>query len=96
MGDATGFRFEAVDDAGKPVAGMGDLTRLAKGMKLVGKTQLPAHVRLIRHGKVVGKSEGASECAFDVSEPGAYRLEAWLKLDGEWRHWILSNPIYVR
>ena len=33
---------------------------------------------------------------FPVKEPCAYRLEAWLKLDGEWRPWIFSNPVYVR
>jgi hypothetical protein len=31
-----------------------------------------------------------------VTEVGAYRLEAWLKLDGELRPWIFANPIYVR
>jgi hypothetical protein len=31
-----------------------------------------------------------------VKEPGAYRLEAWLTLDGEQRPWIYSNPIYVK
>jgi hypothetical protein len=31
-----------------------------------------------------------------VTWPGAYRLEAWLELDGEFRPWIFANPIYVR
>jgi hypothetical protein len=31
-----------------------------------------------------------------VKEPGAYRLEAWLELDGELRPWIFANPVYVR
>ena len=29
-------------------------------------------------------------------ETGVYRVEGWLKLDGEDRPWIYSNPIYVR
>jgi hypothetical protein len=53
-------------------------------------------VRLLRHGEEVATSEGKSEFEFTVTEPGAYRLEAWLKLDGEYRPWIFSNPIYVR
>jgi hypothetical protein len=41
-------------------------------------------------------SEGKSEFEFAVEESGAYRLEAWLKLDGEWRPWIDSNPLSVK
>ena len=33
---------------------------------------------------------------FAVTDAGAYRLEAWLKLDGELRPWIFANPVYVR
>ena len=96
MGDATGFRFEAVDVQGKPVATMGDEVKLAEGLKLTAKLSLAAHVRLLRQGKEVAKSEGEANFGFIVMEPGTYRLEAWLKLDGEWRPWIYSNPIYVK
>jgi hypothetical protein len=57
---------------------------------------LPAYARLLRHGQEVAKSEGNADFEFEVKGPGAYRLEAWLKLDGEWRPWILANPIYVK
>jgi hypothetical protein len=53
-------------------------------------------VRLLRHGKEVAKADGKSEFEFAVKEAGAYRLEAWLELDGELRPWIFANPIYVR
>jgi hypothetical protein len=96
MCDATGFHFDAVDAAGKVVAGMGDEVKRADGLKLAAKLPLPAYVRLLRHGKEVAKSEGKAEFEFKVEEPGAYRLEAWLKLDDEWRPWIFSNPVYVR
>jgi len=33
---------------------------------------------------------------FGLSNPGVYRVEGWLKLDGELRPWVYSNPIYVR
>jgi hypothetical protein len=49
----------------------------------------------MRHGKEVVASEGKTEFSFAVKEPGAYRLEAWLRLDGELRPWVLTNPIYV-
>jgi hypothetical protein len=96
MCDATGFRFDAIDAAGKPVAGMGDEVKRADGVKLSARLPLPAYVRLLRHGKEVAKSEGKAEFEFKVDEPGAYRLEVWLKLDDEWRPWIFSNPVYVR
>ena len=47
-------------------------------------------------GEEVATFDAKSEIEFAVKTPGAYRLEAWLPLDGELRPWIYSNPIYVR
>jgi hypothetical protein len=96
MGDATGFQFEAVDAAGKRLAGTGDEVRLSDGLKLTARLPLPAYVRLMHRGREVAKSEGKAEFEYVVKEAGAYRLEAWLKLDGEWRPWVFSNPVYVK
>jgi hypothetical protein len=96
MGDATGFRFGASDGTGNPAALMGDEIKLTGGVKLAAKLPLPAYVRLLRHGKEVAQVESAADFEFVVRETGAYRLEAWLKLDGEYRPWIFANPVYVR
>jgi hypothetical protein len=96
MCDATGFRFAASDSRGRQAAIMGDEVQLADGLKITAKLPLPAYVRLLAHGKEVAKSEGKSDFEFAVKEAGAYRLEAWLKLDGEFRPWILANPIYIK
>ncbi len=40
--------------------------------------------------------EDTTTFEYAATEPGAYRLEAWLRLDDEWRPWLYSNPIYVR
>jgi hypothetical protein len=96
MADATGFRFDAVDAGGKPIANLGDEVTLAAGLKLTARLPLPAFIRLLRHGVEVAKSDGKSEFEFVPKEPGAYRLEAFLKLDGELRPWLYGNPIYVR
>jgi hypothetical protein len=96
MCDATGFRFTAHDGAGKQVAIMGDAVKYAAGMALRAKLPLPAYVRLLRHGEEVARFEGTAELEYAPKEAGAYRLEAWLKLDGELRPWLFANPIYAR
>ncbi len=96
MGDASGFRFSATDAHGRPMAIMGDEVKLAEGLKLTAQLPLPAYVRLLHHGQEVAQFDGQTELAFAVTEAGVYRLEAWLKLDGELRPWIFANPIYVR
>ena len=96
MCDATGFRFEAIDANGKLSAKMGDQVKLSDGLKLTARLPLPAYIRLLRQGQEVANSEGKAEFEYAVKESGAYRLEAWLKLDGEQRPWIFANPVYVK
>ncbi|MFO0802948.1 MAG: hypothetical protein U0791_07470 [Gemmataceae bacterium] len=90
MGDATGFRFECGNGV------MGDEAKFAAGMTLTVRTPLPCLIRVLRHGKEVARSEGKSELRFEPKEPGAYRVECWLTLDGEPRPWIFSNPIDLK
>ena len=96
MCDTSGFRFTATDGSGKQVALMGDAVKLTEGLKVTAQLPLPAYVRLLCHGKEVATSEGKAEFEFAVRETGVYRLEAFLKLDGEHRPWLYANPIYVR
>jgi hypothetical protein len=96
IGDATGFRFGAADARGNRVALLGDEVKLAVGLTLTAALPLPAYVRLLRHGREVATAEGTAAFEYAVTAAGAYRLEAWLKLDGELRPWIFSNPVYVR
>jgi hypothetical protein len=95
MCDATGFCFVASDSHGGQAAIMGDEVKRADGLKFRAKLPLPAYVRLLHHGKEVAKVDCQSVFEFAVKEAGAYRLEAWLELDGELRPWIFANPIYV-
>jgi hypothetical protein len=96
MCEATGFRFDAVSADGQPVGIMGDEVNFADGLKLRAQFPLACQTRLLRDGVQVAVTAGKAGAEFPVKEPGVYRLEAWLTVDGEPRPWIFANPIYVR
>jgi acetyl esterase/lipase len=94
--DPTGFSFTAENNLG--VFDMGDQVPLA-GIA-VGTTSIhaslpiPAKLKLIHDGIAVAEGND-SKLIYKPTEPGTYRLEAWLTVDGEDRPWIFSNPIYI-
>jgi len=94
--DPTGFSFTAENNLG--LVDMGDqipLTGLLVGAtKIQASLPIPAKLKLIRNGVVVAQDTGA-KFEYSPKEPGAYRLEAWLTVDGEERPWIFSNAIYA-
>jgi hypothetical protein len=92
MCDATGFSF-VLSAPDKSI--MGDETKSATGQKLLAQFPVSCHIRLIQDGKAIANQEG-DHLEYVVAGPGVYRVEGWLKLDGEDRPWIYSNPIYVR
>lgn len=94
--DPTGFSFIAQNNLG--IFDMGDqvpLSGLAVGTTNI-HVSLPiaAKLKLIHNGQVVVETESA-KLTYRPSEPGTYRLEAWLTVDGEDRPWIFANPIYI-
>lgn len=91
--DPTGFIFGAGNNFG--VFPMGDSVPTYGGSKMVAFSPVPAKLKLIHNGAVINEVTGAS-MMFDVQEPGTYRLEAWLTLDGEERPWIITNPVYLK
>jgi len=90
--DPTGFTFAAVNSLG--VYQMGDGIPLAPGTRIIVRTPVPALLKVIHKGKVVGEMKGA-ELTVQAAAAGAYRAEAWLEIDGELRPWIYSNPVYA-
>lgn len=96
MCEATGFRMEALNADGKSVGIMGDEVKYAEGMKLSARFPIACQTRLLRNGALIAETSGKDRLEFSVKEPGVYRLEAWLTVDGEARPWIFANPIYVR
>jgi hypothetical protein len=92
MCDGTGFSF-SLSAPGQAL--MGDEVKFGDGQKLRARFPVACRIRLLRNGKVVAEMEGDQlDCV--VAGTGVYRVEGWLKLDGEDRPWLYSNPIYIR
>jgi hypothetical protein len=73
---------------------LGSQLNWSNGLTLVGQAPLPARWRVMRSGECIAESEGSMLSA-KVEQPGVYRVELWLAVDGTPKVWILSNPFYV-
>lgn len=93
MCDPTGFRFELTSN-GTTVM-MGDEVPLAPGARIKAQFPVSCRIRLMEGGRLVAEEVG-DHLDVPVREPGVYRVEGWITLDGEDRGWIYANPIYVR
>jgi hypothetical protein len=90
---ASGFALTLTEDGRS--ATMGDEFRLERRAELTVSLPHKARIRIIRNG--VPLHEAAQrELTVTIREPGAYRIEAALRILGRCRPWIFSNPIYVR
>lgn len=90
--DPTGFAFGAVNNNG--VYDMGDRAPMIARTRLMATLPIAANIRIIHKGATVAEAND-SAINFTPTEPGAYRLEAWLPVDGEMRPWIYANPVYL-
>lgn len=90
--DATGFRFGAGNNLG--IFTMGDPVPLVGTTRIFSVTPLEARLRLFHNGAVIEEVVGTN-LTYQAKAPGAYRLEAWLDVDGESRPWIYANPVYL-
>ena len=93
VGDATGFRFVARGSDGE--VSMGGELSLAGDVTLEVVSPLPAHLRLVRQGRIVAEQHGRA-LRYTTSTPGAYRVEAYRRHLLRRRGWVFTNPIYVR
>ena len=92
--DPTNFRVELVAGSGPGIL-MGDEVPFSPGKRLVAQFPIPCQIRVLNGGKVVAETSG-DQLDQEISEPGVYRVEAWVEIDGEKRPWIYANPVYVR
>ena len=64
------------------------------GVTIAARLPVPANIRLLRDNMVVAEAKDW-KLDYIVRDPGSYRIEAQLTIDGEERPWIFTNPIHV-
>jgi hypothetical protein len=92
-----GFQYYALNDQNEPAGILGDSISVQVVDQLKVLSPFPARYRMIRDGELVLETEEISyEFEFSPNnERGNYRVEADLRLDGQWVNWIFTNPIYL-
>jgi len=93
LSDSTGFVFWAGNDTLQGI--QGDEVRLGPGLKLTIDSPIVGLMELVRNGTVI-RTATTAHFNVPVGEAGVYRVQISLKISGQWRPWIFSNPIYVR
>jgi hypothetical protein len=88
-----GFSFTISNE--DTTAEMGDTLILTRGATIQVRLPFPTEFRLIRDGQAVYQDHNLDRLAYPLVEPGAYRVECFVKFLGKTRGWIYSNPIYV-
>jgi hypothetical protein len=88
-----GFRFTAKGI--KNTAWMGEEISVQGGITIQIRLPKPAECRLIHNGNVINTWNNKEIITYTTTEPGAYRVEAYIQYLGKKRGWIFSNPIYV-
>ncbi|MGO9137009.1 MAG: CehA/McbA family metallohydrolase [Syntrophales bacterium] len=88
-----GFSFVLTDS--NRIAYMGDDFILDDEACLTATLPSTAKIRIIKDG-IMLREETGRNLVSSISEPGIYRVEAYLRALGKYRPWIFSNPIYVK
>jgi len=74
---------------------MGDTFTLRGSAQLNVSLPAKALTRIIRNGSLWAK-EFSLDFSRQISAPGVYRVEVYLKIYGKFRPWIFSNPVFIR
>jgi len=90
IADGASFRWFARDPSGSAV--MGEARPASSETHLHARSPVPCRLTLVKDGKVVQRSESRA-ADWTPSGPGQYRVEAELKVLGEWVPWVYANPI---
>jgi len=88
-----GFRFSVHTDEGQFI--MGDKVEVKKGLTFQIRLPEKSPTRLFRNGTMIKEWQDREVCTYLTTEPGVYRVEAFIPYKGKLRGWIFSNPIYA-
>lgn len=88
-----GFRFFA--HGKERTAWMGDTVSAHMGVTIQIQLPFATECHLLKDGSIVKTWTKRKDCIYITSEPGVYRVEAYIRYLGKRRGWIFSNPIYV-
>lgn len=89
-----GFCFSA--QGMEKTAWMGDEISAQNGVTFQIRLPRKTECILLKDGKPVRTWQQRETCTYITSEPGVFRVEAYIRYAGKRRGWIFSNPIYVR
>jgi hypothetical protein len=93
IADSSSFRWFAAAGTNQTV--MGELVPFTPATHLHALSPLPCRFTVLKDGTAVRQEEGR---AVDWTPPGAgkYRVEAELRVLGEWVPWVYANPIQLQ
>lgn len=75
---------------------MGEEISSVNGVTLQIRLPLRTECHLLKDGEIIKSWDDRDSCAHITTEPGVYRVEAYIQYRSKRRGWIFSNPIYVR
>lgn len=93
IADSESFRWMATNAGGRAV--MGESLEMGTGTKLRALAPQQCRFTIVKDGVPVQQAEGR-EIEWTAPGPGHYRVEAELKVAGEYVPWIYANPITLR
>ena len=88
-----GFRFYA--HGMERTAWAGEEISAQRGITFQVCLPRAVECRMIKDGETLKSWNNRETYTFITSEPGVYRVEAYINFYGQRRGWIFSNPIYV-
>jgi len=93
IADSSSFRWFAADGTNQTV--MGEAAPFSAGTRLHVLSPLPCRFTVLKDGSAIDRQEGRA-VDWTPSGPGKYRVEAELKVLGEWVPWVYANPIQLQ
>ena len=93
IADSSGFRWFAADGTNRVV--MGEAAAFSPAIQLSARSPEPCRFTVVKNGSVVHQQEGRT-LDWTPTGPGKYRVEAELKVLGQWIPWVYANPIELR